>query len=199
MNLIYCNSNIELTANIVHAKCTKWINLVKKLDITNHWRLHSHCLCNYGNHKNFNITETLKMSLKAKRSFLVLKSLVLSDLKLWHRQIIPSMLITLGSSGSWTRFSFPYKLWTHCWFCGQNQKDKFIAFLNWNVLSELFKCFCHSRLWKLLTARFIYLHRTILKRCEWTVPTAPGVCVCVCVLLDGLNAENTLHCWLYSV
>ncbi len=41
--------------------------------------------------------------------------------------------------------------------------------------------------------------------------TAPGVCVCVCVygvygvyvcvcvLLDGLNAENTFHCWLYSV
>ncbi len=28
-----------------------------------------------------------------------------------------------------------------------------------------------------------------------------GVCVCgVCgVLLDGLNAENTFHCWLYSV
>ncbi len=25
--------------------------------------------------------------------------------------------------------------------------------------------------------------------------TAPGVCV----HLDGLNAENTFHCWLYSV
>ncbi len=31
------------------------------------------------------------------------------------------------------------------------------------------------------------------------------VCVCVCVFttvcvhLDGLNAENTFHCWLYSV
>ncbi len=47
---------------------------------------------------------------------------------------------------------------------------------------------------------------------EWTVPTAPGVCVCVCVYsllsvcvfttvcvyLDGSNAENTFHCWLYS-
>ncbi len=29
------------------------------------------------------------------------------------------------------------------------------------------------------------------------VSTAPGVCVCV--HLDGLNAENTFHCWLYSV
>ncbi len=112
-----------------------YINLVKKLDITNHWRLHSHCLCNYGNHKNFNITETLKMSLKANRSFLVLKSLVLSDLKLWHRQLISSMLITLGSSGSWTRFSFPYKLWTHCWFCGQNQKDKSFLSKSYAALS----------------------------------------------------------------
>ncbi len=37
------------------------------------------------------------------------------------------------------------------------------------------------------------------------VSTAPGVCVCVCPLLqvcvhlDGLNAENTFHCWLYSI
>ncbi len=30
---------------------------------------------------------------------------------------------------------------------------------------------------------------------EWTVPTAPRVCV----HLDGLNAENTFHCWLYSI
>ncbi len=22
---------------------------------------------------------------------------------------------------------------------------------------------------------------------------------CVCVLLDGLNAENTFHCWLYKI
>ncbi len=32
-----------------------------------------------------------------------------------------------------------------------------------------------SKLWKLLTARFIYLHRTILKQC---------VCVCVCVCVS---------------
>ncbi len=25
------------------------------------------------------------------------------------------------------------------------------------------------------------------------------LCVCVCVHLDGSNAENTFHCWLYSV
>ncbi len=107
---------------------------MKKLDITNHWRLHSHCLCNYGNHKNFNITESLKMSLKTNRSFLVLKSLVLSDLKLWHWQIIPTTLITLGSLGSWTGFSFPHNLWAHCSFCGQKQKDKSFLSMSYAAL-----------------------------------------------------------------
>ncbi len=48
-----------------------------------------------------------------------------------------------------------------------NKTWYFIAFLNWYVISELLKCFCHSRLWNACWQRgwsmHLTLHRTILK------------------------------------
>ncbi len=43
----------------------------------------------------------------------------------------------------------------------------------------------------------IKLHAVVVLELPVCVSTAPGMCVCV--HLDGLNAENTFHCWLSSV